>query len=181
MAKILGKYIVRASLDDFADGFTFANGDRDQRLTVNDDAVLNFECTDITRPLNNAVSFVSNNVLKIRAVRILTTGAEGLRGGLDDKAANILFKAFADNTTTTPVGTFQVLVDRFNEWCPVNIDFMARSAPNQNFFIGIDHTYSFLSLDDYNIDENYVGQGFVPYVELDIDTAGIFDYDGKLV
>ena len=182
MAKILGKYIIRASLVDFSTEFTFQNADQDTRLTVNSDTLLSCTCADITRPVNNAVSFVKNNVLKVRGVRILTTGAEGLRCGKNDKAANLLFVAQGLQDTSTPVGSFQVNVDRYNEWEPVNIDFLCNiaSAPNENFYLSLDHTYSFLSLEDFNIQDDYIGLGFTPFVELQIDTAGIFDYDGKV-
>lgn len=181
MAKILGKYIVRASLKDFATAFTFQNAGQDERLTIAADKVLNFICPDITRPINNVISFVKNNVLKVQKIRILTTGAEGLRCGIDDRAANLLFVAYGLNDTTTPVGTFQIMVDRFNEWQDVNIDFLCdNSAPNTNFYLGLDHSYSFLSLEDFNVQADYIGKTFVPFVELEIDTAGIFDYNGEI-
>lgn len=181
MSKILGKYIIRASLASFSTGFTFQNADRDTRLTIAADEILNFACADLSRPVNNAVSFVKNNILKVRGVRIITTGAEGLRGGLNDFASNLLFTAYSTNDTSAPLNSFQVCVDRFNEWQPVNIDFLVdQDAPNENFYIGLNFNYSFMSLEDFNVQEDYIGEGFVPFVELEIDTAGIFDYSGEL-
>lgn len=182
MAKIMGKYIVRASLNDFTTNFVFANGDRNTRLTLNNNEMLSFTCPDISRPINNGVSFNSQAVLKVKAIRIVTTGAEGLRSGLNSNAANLLFQARkADDVTSDLLGAFQVNVTRYNEWNPVNIEFQASETQQPNFYLGVNSQYSFLSVDDYNVQNDYLGETFKPFVELDIDTSGIIDYQGRIV
>lgn len=183
MSKILGIYIIKASLKDFTTGFTFQNAGQDEQLTIASDKVLNCNCTDISRPVNNTVSFLVNNVMKIRRARIVTTGAAGLRGGLDDVAARLSFVAFGLNDTTTPIGGFQLGFEYFNDWENFNIDFMPSImlAPNKNFYLGVDHAYSKMSVEDYNVQADYIGKTFVPFIEMEIDTAGILDYNGGVV
>lgn len=181
MAKILGKYILRASLEDFTTGYTFSGANRQTVLNLGSSAMLSFDCSDIKR--NNdtsALSFNSNAILKIRRARIVTTGAAGLRSALGYKAAQIFLTARDSNDIASDaIGNCCVSLDNYNEWENVNIDFMPFTHSNQNYFMSASNSIglenAFLSVDDFNIQADYVGETFKPYLELEVDTAGMFN------
>lgn len=178
MAKILGKYILRASLEDFTTGFTFTGANRQTVLNLGSSTMLSFDCSDIKR--NNdtsALSFNSNAVLKIRRARIVTTGAAGLRSALGYKAAQIFLTAHDSNDIASDaLGNCCVSLDNYNEWENVNVDFMPWTHSNENYFMAASNSIglqnAFLSVDDFNVQADYVGQTFKPYLEIEVDTAG---------
>ena len=41
--------------------------------------------------------------------------------------------------------------------------------------------YNQITLDDYNINTNYLGETFTPILEMMVDTAGLLDFFGEVV
>jgi hypothetical protein len=180
--KIKGTYILRASLNDVISGFEFTGADRNTELSPASDFILNLACADINRPVNTAVSLISNNVLNIKAARILTPGAVGLRGALNSQVAasiTIIGRAAADVTAET-LGGFTFALDHFNEWQDVNVKYLPAKV-NENYFLSINKDYTKFFIDDYNIQDDYIGQNFTAVLEMLIDTAGVLDNAGGVV
>lgn len=183
MSKILGKYIIRANVSTFTSGFAFANDNRNRHLTLNDDEMLNCYCSDFNRPVNSSVHFVANSVLKVRAARIVTPGAIGLRPALTDPAGVFFIQARkANDATSDTLGAFMFDCPYFNEWQPMNFDFLPdyKSAENNEYWLSINSQYSSINFEDFNIQSIYEGETFNVGLELQLDTAGILDYDGKV-
>lgn len=180
--KIKGTYILRASLNDVVSGFEFTGADRNTELSPSSDFLLNLTCADINRPINTAVSLISNNVLNIKAARILTPGAAGLRGALNSQVSaslTIIGRATA-NVAAESLGGFTFALDHFNEWQDVNIKYLPFKV-NDNYFLSIDKDYTKFFIDDYNIQDEYIGQNFNSVLEMLVDTAGLFDNAGVIV
>ena len=180
--RIKGTYILRASLNDVVSGFSFTGSDRNTELSPASDFLLNLACADINRPVNTAVSLISNNVLNIKAARILTPGAAGLRGALNSQvAANITIvgRASAD-VAADSLGGFSFALDNFNEWQDVNVKYLPAKV-NDNYYLSINKDYTKFFIDDYNVQEDYVGQNFTAVLEMLVDTAGVFDNAGGVV
>ena len=180
--KIKGTYTIRASINDLVNGYQFTGVDRNAQLDAADDFMLLAKCDDIDRPLNTAVSFISNNVLNIKAARIITSGAAGLRAALNSSiaAALTLIGRATNSATAEALGGFTFGMDYFNEWQELNIKYVPKKV-NDNYYLSVDHAYSKLFIDDYNVQDDYLGQTFTATLELLIDTAGVLDNAGVVV
>ncbi len=180
--KIKGTYILRASLNDVVSGFSFTGTDRNAELSPASDFLLNLACADINRPVNTAVSLISNNVLNIKAARILTPGAVGLRGALNSQVAatvTIVGRATA-NVAAESLGGFSFALDNFNEWQDVSVKYLPAKV-NDNYFLSINKNYTKFFIDDYNVQNEYLGQNFTAALEMLVDTAGVLDNAGEVV
>lgn len=180
--KIKGTYTIRASINDLVNGYQFTGADRNAQLDAAADFMLLVKCDDIDRPLNTAVSFISNNVLNIKAARIITSGANGLRTALNSSiaAALTLIGRATNSATAEALGGFTFGIDYFNEWQELNIKYVPKKV-NDNYYLSVDHSYSKLFVDDYNVQDDYLGQTFTATLELLIDTAGVLDNAGVIV
>ncbi len=182
MKLIKGKYILRASLSDLVDGYTFTNDDRAAVLQPAADFLLNLSCDDIDRPINTTVSLISENRLNVLAARIITSGAPGLQRAIDaSKAATILLVGRSEyDITSESLGGFTFGIDDFNEWQDVGVSFLPKKV-NDNYYLSVDHAYSRITVDDYNLQSAYEGETFNAFLELMIDTAGVLDNGGNVV
>jgi hypothetical protein len=180
--KIKGTYILRASLNDVVSGFEFTGADRNTELAAAADFMLNLRCADIDRPVNTSVSLISNNVLNIKAARILTPGAAGLRPALNSQTAGtftIIGRA-SNDVAAEVLGGFTFGLDLFNEWQDVSVKYLPKKV-NDNYFLSIDKNYTKLFIDDYNVQDEYIGQTFGAVLEMLVDTAGVLDNGGVIV
>lgn len=180
--KIKGTYILRASLNDVVSGFSFTGTDRNVELSPAYDFLLNLACADINRPTNTSVSLISNNVLNIKAARILTPGAAGLRVALNSQVAatvTVVGRATAD-VAAESLGGFSFALDNFNEWQDVNVKYLPAKV-NDNYFLSINKDYTKFFIDDYNVQDEYLGQNFAAVLEMFVDTAGVLDNAGDEV
>ena len=182
MKPIKGKYILRAGLSSIVNGYAFTNAARNAELSATDDFMLTLSCDDIDRPINTAVSLISENRLNVLAARILTSGAPGLQPAANSsKAATILLVGRADNDITSEsLGGFTFGLDYYNEWQDVGVTFLPKKV-NDNYYLSVDNNYSKLTLDDYNLQSAYEGETFSAYLELLVDTAGVLDNGGNVV
>ena len=182
MKPIKGKYILRAGLSSIVNGYAFTNAARNAELSATDDFMLTLSCDDIDRPINTAVSLISENRLNVLAARILTSGAPGLQPAANSsKAATILLVGRADNDITSEsLGGFTFGLDYYNEWQDVGVTFLPKKV-NDNYYLSVDKNYSKLTLDDYNLQSAYEGETFNAFLELLIDTAGVLDNGGNVV
>lgn len=182
MKLIKGKYILRAGLSSIVNGYAFTAADRNAELSATDDFMLTLSCDDIDRPINTAVSLISENRLNVLAARILTSGAPGLQPAANSsKAATILLVGRSDNDITSEsLGGFTFGLDYYNEWQDVGVTFLPKKV-NDNYYLSVDKNYSKLTLDDYNLQSAYEGETFSAYLELLVDTAGVLDNGGNVV
>lgn len=180
-SKIQGNYLIELDLTNFSQNFTFQGNNRNTILhPVGGTYQPSIKRMNNTKFLNSYV-FVKDNVLKIKRGKIVTFGADGLRGGFDvndvsGDIANIDLILAELNDLSSNYGYITLRFNRYNEW----EDFNAELLPDQNapskYVFNID-SLSYLSVDDYNIQTAYIGQGFKSKLVLDIDTAGLHPKD----
>lgn len=182
MKTIKGKYTLRAGLSPIVNGYAFTNNDRTAELGASADFMLTLSCDDIDRPINKVVSLISNNRLNVLRARLLTSGAPGLQPAQNSSvSASILIVGRATNDVSADsVGGFSFGLDHFNEWQDVGVSFVPAKV-NDNYYLSIDHTYSKIFFDDYNLQKEYEGETFNLFLELEIDTAGVLDNGGEVV
>lgn len=180
--KIKGQYTLRADITPIVNGYTFTGADRNAESGAISDFMLNLACDEISRPILNSVSLISDNKLFVKRARILTSGAEGLRRALNSSiAASVLIIGRSDdNTTSTALGGFTMGFDFFNKWQDVDFEFLPQKV-NDNYYLSVDKQYSKIFFDDYNIQSAYVGETFKLTLEMIIDTAGVLDVGGVIV
>lgn len=181
MSKILGKYNIYADVSALVNSYQFTNGDRNVELQATADGMLTFYCSDINRPVNRSVTFSKDNVLKIRRARIITDGAPGLQSNTSPAASVLLIAKNTNDVSADPLGGVMMSFANYNEWQDFNIDFLQSGATGSNFYFMLDHTYSKLNVDDYNIQDAYVGETFKATLQLEVDTAGLIDNGGNIV
>ena len=178
--KIKGEYIVRASLADMVNSYAFTGENRNKDLYASSNFRLGFTCGDIQYGSN--VYFNDENRLNIKAVRLVTSGADGLRRGQNASVAGkfeLSANDMADGTGNY-LGFLTFTVDNYNEWQPVNIKFQPSKGSTGSMFFLLVYQNSSMFIDDYNIQDAYVGETFNVFLELLIDTAGIIDYYGRV-
>ena len=179
--KIKGVYTLRADVSALINGYTFTNANRNALLTAGADFIANFDCTEIQNPIYTKISFISNNNLRIKKARIVTNGAPGLQSSINYRAANFyLIGRSLEDVTSDNVGTIFFAIDYFNEWQDLDIEFIPEKV-NENYYLSVEHNYSRLTIDDYNLQSAYEGETFKSFLELQIDTAGILDQNGGVV
>lgn len=176
-SKIQGKYLVEIDLTKFSENFTFQGNNRNTILNPVGGTYQPIIKMMNNSAINGSVSFIKNNVLKIKRAKIVTFGADGLRGGFDindvsNDVASIGLIAAETYDLVNGYGEIDLRFNRYNEWEDFNAEFMPnKNAPDKYLFnvSGI----SSMSVDDYNIQTAYIGQGFKSKLVLDIDTAGL--------
>jgi hypothetical protein len=112
----------------------------------------------------------------------LTPGAVGLRVALNSQVAatiTIVGRASSD-VTADSLGGFSFAVANFNEWQDVNVKYLPAKV-NDNYYLSINKDYTKFFIDDYNVQDEYVGQNFTAVLEMLIDTAGVLDNAGGVV
>lgn len=176
---IMGKYNVSFPLNRFTSNFTFQNNDRYSTISPQGGdyiAVLQLNAGSS----NPIISFIKNNKLKIKRGIIYTFGAEGLRAGFKDTvdrniAALINLTAVRQNQLSDDFGQIELEFPKYNEWIDFNFDFLVNQNIDTDFYYFKIASYSYLTIDDYNIKTNYIGQSFVPRMVLEIESAGVWD------
>jgi hypothetical protein len=62
----------------------------------------------------------------------------------------------------------------------VNVKYLPAKV-NDNYYLSINKDYTKFFIDDYNIQDDYIGQNFTAVLELLVDTAGVLDNAGGVV
>ena len=187
MAKkqIEGVYNIYANITDAitdGHGYDLTGNNRNKELyfSLNDTKLLTFwNKNGSIIPSRDYVYFVKNNVMNIKRARIITPGCPGLRAEKDGFAARLHFDAVDDNGNSS--FGFGIKIFKYNEW--ENIDFNFKpfeQYQSENldkwFQLRLVHTLervSAVTIDDYNIQNAYIGQPVCFFLELEIDTAGL--------
>ena len=176
-SKIQGSYLIELDLSNFSQNFTFQGNNRNTFLNPVGGTYQPAIKVMSTYNFDRTVTLIKDNVIKIKRGKIVTFGADGLRGGYDpngiiNNIAEISLTIAELNNLVNSYGAFDLRFNRYNEW----EDFNAEILPNQDApskYVFNVSVLSYLSVDDYNIQTAYLGQGFKSKLVLDIDTAGL--------
>ena len=187
--KIKGNYIISFDLGEVVtdNSFVFTNSDRNTHVSYGSGLTGLWYLKDIEdRYSYRSVHFISQNAVNVKRARIRTAGAEGLRPALSSVyAAIIQFRFFRDIGLSDPLPDNDQIINftKYNEWEKVDLSWTTPNAVDENaneYHIGFRAVD--LGLDDFNLQASYVGETFNPFIDLEIDTAGmLIDYSGEVV
>lgn len=174
MSRIYGKYIISTSLDGFFDPYSFTSNDRNAEVGGQFDTPLQFSVgSNLYKGMNyDVVTFIKNNSVLVKRARLLTPGSIGVNPSPAKPAASINLVAY-DNYASGK--HLSLVLPLFNEWCDVNVKFESFEDITENYYDFKIKVGSKLFVDDYNVQSAYVGQPLNTILELDVDTAGLYN------
>lgn len=187
---IQGRYLMRAVIPET---YTLTGNDRNAVLTTAQDNVL--DTYNFTKQYNFSIGdcFYFQNTINIKRARIYAAGGEGIRAAADGtEAASLRFavKQLYDGSGPN-LARYSLKFPEWGKWYDINIKInpfdanivdpwtgtLANKMPCR---LAIEQTSKF-SIDDFNIQNDYIGQNITPVLELEILTAGIMDMqNGRL-
>lgn len=167
--KISGIYelITRSSIATYS----LANAGRNTNISINS---TDLKWVDVSNgdeqiPDINGISLLSKNRLHLKKIKIIPLGAKGLR--TTGTAASFVIDYRNINGSHVESGPV-IDVIKFDEWQNVDIYLEPYKYIKENFYrLGI--YFGAISIDDYNIQDSYIGQDVNFKLEIEIQTAGI--------
>ena len=168
--KILGTYINSAF---FSDSYTFTGNDRAAEIVP---ASQKFAMQTLNCEFSLQTCFKFDGILHIKKARIITPGAPGLQPPPSKYAAELTMQLLDgfDNELTS----WRMILSKFNEWQDLDQNITpyekngVKNNPSQFVYLGLNSYNSYINIDDFNIQEDYVGQTFKPCLQMIVDTAG---------
>lgn len=145
-----------------------------------------------SRASNTIVYLLPENDFTIKRARIVAAGGHGLQPGNDTPflAAKLCFYAGVDNGdgTFTELDACNMSLTKWGEWEEINKTikphkYTGGTLPQLCALIlrsSGGETNSFWC-DDYNLQEDYVGQTIKPILEMEVETAGLFDVNDRVI
>lgn len=177
--QIQGKYFLQANIPT---AYTLTGADRAGSMGVNDVTELVVE--SINAPgMSNRVYFPVEHLVTIKRVRIVANGGPGIQGGVNHYAGQfILSMACVDGEgNVTKFDECPVIIPNWGEWYDINMSlkpFKRTGGDTSAEFVGmaIEKTFGSVAMfyvDDFNIQDDFVGQGITPILQMEIETAGL--------
>ena len=179
---IQGVYRIGANLTGNFPTYNLTGANRNANKNANSVDV-NFTILDQAGNLD--ALFRTQNTHRIKRARIVTNGCEWLRAGLNSFAFVITLVVYdpVNNITGTKYSMLKFL--NFNEWNNFNIFFNAFEddliKDAEKFVFHLVPQVTNFNIDDFNIQADYIGQPVSFYLEMEIDSAGIYNSNGDLV
>lgn len=177
--KIAGKYTLWTVIPNCSYEFTGNNRAASFGITGDDIQDVNMKALNALS-VNSDVWPEIGTQVQIKRAKIEPSGAFGLQPSQGERAAGL----WLDVTYTDDDGNLQLLdqismqFDNWGEWCEINKNMKAyrNTPPNPSTCrFGISKTGAFFTCDDYNLQEDYVGQTVTPVLVLEVETAGLWD------
>lgn len=175
---IQGKYDLYTPFSDVA--YTLTGGDRNATFgPTGTQGELNTICINFPGSLSGKIAVPVENDVKIRKMKLWPRGGYGLQNsplymagkfylqlGREDDGNFILY----DETA--------VQIPNWGEWFDVDLilrGYRRKDGDSQFDFLQFSFAYdtAVFSCDDYNLQEDFVGQGVVPALEMIVETAGL--------
>lgn len=130
---------------------------------------------------NNAVSFAVENKITIKRFRVRMNGAPGIQAGVNHIAAKfkLIFGRIDSDNNLKIYDSVWIEAPNFGEWVDAEllVEPYKRTGGDSAFDfmqIIIDTDNSIFYVDDFNLQDDYIGQGITPIIEMEIETAGLF-------
>lgn len=195
MANIAGKYFVRCLIPDteyeFTDDADARNASFQPATTGNELVTLN---ATNSVALNASVILPINNEFRIERVRLQPVGADKLQPGnaspflAGEIVIGIGVEDFENPGTVRPLDEIKLTITRWGEFeeCRKvlrpwrNLDGVDLSQyTSVKFYVA--KSYCEFWCDDYNIQGAYKGEKTRPILEMEVDTAGLYDTVNKVI
>ena len=130
--------------------------------------------------VNVKVKFNVENEITIKRVKVVPNGAPGLQAAVNRIAAHFEIRAVAEDENLVLIvydSTF-INVPNWGEWfdCNMKLSPYKRTGHGTENFVGlsINPSNNLFSCDDYNVQNDYIGQGVTPIIYMEIETAGLY-------
>lgn len=159
------KLILRAAIPAI---YTFTSNDRDASFSPSSAANLDFYVVS-NYAGDSKVKFLRKNPLRITRARLLSTGAPGVQVPAGEIAASIKLN-FNSQGNTLP--EFTLALSEWNVWEEKTVSLDMGSAGDCQLSI---KSSSEFNVDDFNIQEDFVGQAFTPVLELEVESDSVVD------
>lgn len=177
--QIQGKYFLQAKLPG---SYTLTGADRVASMGANDLTYIGVE--SINAPaVSNRVVFPVENIVTIKRVRIVANAGPGIQAGVNHYAGQFILSMARDDGegNVTKFDECPVIIPNWGEWYEINMTlkpFKRTGGDTSAEFVGmaVDKTVDTLAMfyvDDYNIQEDYIGQGITPILQMEVETAGL--------
>lgn len=125
----------------------------------------------------NKIAFQTKNSVHVKRLRIITPGGEGLRTTQTAAVINLSFNDFSSGVKIAEGPIFEV--PKFGEWLDLDTYIEPWKFVKASLFaFGI--SAGSLSIDDFNIQDKYIGESVEFTIQLDLKTAGL-SRNGKIV
>lgn len=183
MADIRGKYVVYSFLPIT---YTLTGNDRQARFTFDDTQdEIRLKAQNAPSEPVYGVSLISQNDITIKRARIVPRGGAGLLASPGTLAGQLFLNAYTYDTDENRITLGSVHLDflQWGEW--ENVNAVLKPYKNTGGVESLPATCKlFISgaagkftADDFNIQDDFVGQGIQALMELEIETAGLSDSD----
>lgn len=200
MSKVFGKYLVSwENSKDTENKYVLTGNNRHAKITLTSIKDEDFKFISLSSygykdykgvEADNLEAFPGRTFIKINRAKAILNGAEGARPALNDVAlqASIIFRAFKDELE---VAKFAFRLPNYNEWFP--LQFTIPNVPYfRNFDIGGKFEFdedldaarnpkNYFSLDDFNLQDAYIGGDVFPNLILEVECAGMMDFDRRIL
>ena len=166
--KISGSYVIQTA--QYVSSYTLTGENR--QAQVQEDTIIDANWIDLSNgSLNDRyLDFLTKNRLHITAVKITAKGGEGLRAYTKNAA---IFQLVIKGTDNTKFYGPIFEISRYNEWQETDDIIEPYAHKLKGDLYGISFSLPQFNIDDYNVQENYIGQTVFFHVEMKIKTAGI--------
>ena len=177
--QIQGKYFLQA---DIPTSYSLTGENRSASMGLND--IKELIVLSINAPgVSNRVYFPVEHVVTIKRVRIVANGGPGIQGGVNHFAGQFILSMAPDegDGNVTKFDECPVIIPNWGEWYDINMilrPYKRTGGDTSAEFVGmaIEKTLDSLAMfyvDDYNIQDDFVGQGITPILQMEIETAGL--------
>lgn len=183
MAEIRGKYVVYSFLPIT---YTLTGETRQGRFTFDDTQdEIRLKAQNAPSEPVYGVQFVTENDVTIKRARIVPRGGAGLLASPGTLAGQLFLNAYMKYADDSRVTLDSVHLDflQWSEW--ENVNAVLKPYNNRGnvedlpvacsvFISGAAEKFT---ADDFNVQEDFIGQGVQALLELEIETAGLSDSD----
>ena len=149
--------------------YTFTSNARAATFGITASGNLDFKAVS-NKAGGSSVKFMRKAPVRIVRARLIPSGAPGLQAGMGKLAATLQL-AFTDASGSIPA--FSLSLARWGEWEDKNISLpMGQGGPCE---LSIAETDTEFSCDDFNLQEEFIGQDVEPVLELEVESDSIVD------
>lgn len=180
---IAEKYNVSAKINA---KYTLTGNNRDATFSISSpDAPLDLSC--VSSSTSAYVAAMYDCRVKIKRVRLVSAGAPGLQRTETHRAGSFVLalQAADENGIYTTLDSVIVKIDNWNEWTETNFELRpfktqftftpAQITQHKPIKFCALFTNSGFYCDDFNVHSAYVGQTLTPWLEMEIETAGMVE------
>ena len=171
--KISGSYILQSAQK--IDDYELTGENRNALVTITEKQINLIDLSNGSQQ-DRYIDLITKNRVHVKGVRIITPGGAGLRSCRN--AAVIFFNLYSCQTESK-LGLLSIIeIPRFNEWQTLNDYWEPYKITKEQYYnLGIS---GIINIDDFNIQEKYVGETVNFQIELMIETAGI-SLDNRII